>query len=188
MSTAAARPVYQLKVTIKHVRPPIWRRLQVSGGASLAELHDVLQIAFGWTDTHLHQFVIGGAYYGVPDPDEVDWPPLQDERRMRLGDIAATTKSFVYAYDFGDGWEHSIVVEKTLEPEPGVAYPRCLAGRRNGPPEDCGGPWGYMELLQALADPTHPEHAEMREWLGGELDPDALDLGEVNALLRPDKR
>ena len=190
MAKPAERPeVYQLKVTIRHVRPPVWRRLEVPGDATLSDLHRILQAAFGWTDSHLHQFVVGGRFYGEPDPAN-DWgAPVTDERRVRLGALAASgVKKLVYEYDFGDGWEHDVVVEKATPPEAGVAYPRCLAGRRAGPLEDSGGPWGYANLLGILGDPEHPEHAEFREWAGEELDPEAFDLDMINAALRPRPR
>ena len=182
--------IHQLKVTIKHIRPPVWRRLQVPGNITLAALHNVLQTAFGWTDSHLHQFVIGGAYYGVPDPEDALWgAPVIDERRARLRDVVGRgAKTFVYEYDFGDGWEHQIAVEKVLPREQGVAYPRCVAGRRACPPEDCGGPWGYGSFVEAIRNPEHPEHEEMRDWIGGDFDPDEFDIDAVNAWLQPRRR
>ena len=190
MAKPAERPaVYRLKVTIRHVRPPVWRRLEVPGDVTLSDLHRVLQAAFGWSDSHLHQFVVGGRFYGEPDPEN-DWgPTVVDERRVRLGALAAQgVKKLVYEYDFGDGWEHDVVVEKATPPESGVAYPRCLAGRRACPLEDSGGPWGYANLLTVLGDPEHPEHAELREWAGEELDPEAFDIDMINAALRPRPR
>ncbi len=180
-------PVFQLKVTIKGIRPPIWRRLQVPGEATLADLHDILQTAFGWENAHLHQFVIGGAFFGVSDPMGGMWDEeMTDERRTSLRDaVGVRLKKFVYEYDFGDDWIHDIVVEKVLAPEAGVAYPRCLAGKRAGPPEDCGGPWGYAALLEAVGDPDHPEHAEMLEWLGEEPDPEAFNRDVLNVWLIP---
>src|SRR5262249_20713757 len=160
-------PIYQLKVTLRDIRPPIWRRIQVAGDTKLDKLHRIIQIVMGWTDSHLHQFVVGDAYYGTPDPE---LPEVESERRGRLSAVAPKEKAkFAYEYDFGDNWEHEILVEKILPPEPGVRYPRCLAGRRSGPPEDSGGVWGYADLLEALADPSHPEHDEFREWVGDDF-------------------
>ena len=180
--------VYQLKVTIKGIRPPVWRRLQVPGEATLADLHDVLQTAFGWENAHLHQFVIGGASFGAADPMGGMWDEeMTNERRVSLRDaIGLRAKKFVYEYDFGDGWIHDLLVEKVLAPEAGVATPRCLGGKRAGPPEDCGGPWGYAALLDAVGDPDHPEHAEMLEWLGEGHDPEAFDRDALNAWLAAD--
>ena len=148
---------------------------------TLAKLHDVLQAAFGWHDGHLHQFVIGGTEYGVPDPDN-DWgEPVRSERRVRLDAVLGRgVKRFRYDYDFGDGWEHDILVEKRLRGAPGAEYPLCLTGRRAGPMEDSGGPWGYAELVALLADPEHPDPGERREWAGEDFDPEAFDLDQIN--------
>ena len=171
--------VYQLKVTLKDSKPPIWRRIQVTSNISLAKLHQILQTVMGWTDSHLHQFVAGQTYYGTPAP-EFDFE-VKDERRVKLSQVAPDVKKkIVYEYDFGDSWEHEIVVEKVLEPEPRVHYPICLAGKRACPPEDCGGVWGYETFLEAIRDPRHPEHEEMLEWIGGSFDPEEFDLEAIN--------
>jgi hypothetical protein len=175
--------VYQLKVTLKGTKPPIWRRIQVTGDTSLLKLHQILQIVMGWYDSHLHQFIVGGTYYGIPDPD---FPyDIKSEKRATLSHVVSQEKAkFIYEYDFGDSWEHEIVVEKILQPEAGTHYPVCLAGKRAGPPEDCGGVWGYYEFLEALHNSKHPEHEEMREWIGGEFDPDAFEVDEINRALK----
>jgi hypothetical protein len=173
--------VYQVKITLNGIKPPIWRRVQVKDG-SLAELHDVIQTCIGWDDYHLHVFVIGSEQYGLPEQWED--PEVGDSRKVRLNHlIAQGVKKFRYIYDMGDSWEHTILIEKTLPVEAGVQYPRCIAGERACPPEDCGGPWGYADLLEVLQDPEHPEHEERLEWLGGEFDPEAFNLDEVNAEL-----
>ena len=183
MTSLRADAVYQLKVTLKGSRPPIWRRLLVRADTRLAKLHDILQVAMGWTDDHLHQFEVGGRRIGVPRRD--GWAEVEDERRVRLGEVAPGERArFTYEYDFGDSWEHQIVVEKVRPTEPGAAYPVCLAGRRAGPPEDVGGVWRYEVFQEAIRDPAHPEHDELREWVGGAFDPEAFDLEEVNAALR----
>jgi hypothetical protein len=170
--------IYQLKVTLKGSKPPIWRRIQIASNISLAKLHRILQTAMGWTDSHLHQFVVGGTYYGTPTP-EFDFE-VEDEGKIKLSQAApGVKKKIVYEYDFGDGWEHEILVEKILQSEPGVRYPVCLAGKRACPPEDCGGVWGYESLLEALRDPEHPEHNDMLEWVGGDFDPEAFDLDSI---------
>jgi hypothetical protein len=175
-------PVYQLKVTIQGIRPPIWRRLQVRGSATLPKLHDAIQIAMGWTDSHLHMFNVGGVSYGLPDPGLDD---VRSEQRVKLGQIVSGAKDrFTYEYDFGDSWEHEILVEKVLPPDPGVHYPICLAGKRACPPEDVGGVWGYADFLDAIAHPEHAEHEEMLEWVGGAFDPEAFDLQAVNGALK----
>jgi hypothetical protein len=175
--------VYQLKVTLLDTSPPVWRRVLVDGSRTLEHLHEVIQAAFGWWDYHLHQFEIGGRSYAVPDPEQ-DWgDPPKDERRTRLDAVAREGTSFRYVYDFGDGWEHRVVVEKVLPAAEVAAVPSCTAGRRACPPEDCGGTWGYRELLGILADPAHPEHEERLAWLGRPFDADAFDPGGFEANL-----
>lgn len=180
----AGSPVYQLTVTLAESDPPIWRRFQVAGDISLAKLHQVLQIVMGWQNSHLHQFMVGGTPYGEPDPalQELE---LENERKARLDQVAPSVGSrFIYEYDFGDSWQHEILVEQIAPAEPGVRYPVCLAGERACPPEDCGGIWGYSDLLEAVRDPDHPEHDEMIEWLEGDFDPEAFDRDAVNQALK----
>jgi hypothetical protein len=180
----AARDVVQLKITLLDTSPPIWRRVLVDGDRTLDHLHDVIQAAFGWWNYHLHEFEVGRTRYSVPDPDD-DWgAPPRDERRTRIGAIAHAGASFRYTYDFGDGWEHKIVVEKLHRRDTTSTVPACVDGRRACPPEDCGGTWGYRELLEILADPTHPEHDQRREWIGRPFDPDSFDPNEFEDNLR----
>lgn len=175
-------PVYQLKVTLAGVRPPVWRRLLVSGETTLAELHWIIQAAMGWTDSHLHMFEAEDGQYSNPGWGLED---VKDEGKARLWKVAPQPKSrLYYEYDFGDSWEHQLLVEKVTVPEPGASYPRCVAGKRACPPEDCGGVWGYANFLEAVRDPEHPEHEETLEWAGGEFDPEAFDLEEVNRELK----
>ena len=175
-------PVYQLKIALKHVKPPVWRRVQVKD-CTLARLHDVIQTCMGWTNSHLHAFEIAGEQYGEPDPDGM--MEVINEARIKLSQVVAQgLTKFAYTYDFGDNWDHVIQVEKTLEAEPGARYPRCVAGKRACPPEDCGGPWGYGHFLEAIQGPKHPEHKDMLEWVGGEFDPEAFDMEAVNRRLR----
>ena len=178
--------IYQLKITLDRIRPPIWRRVQVSSNISLGELHGIIQRTMGWHGYHMHQFIAGDIYYGEPDP-EFD---ADDESKAKLSKVAPSEKSkFKYEYDFGDGWDHTILVEKILPAESDVQYPRCLAGKRACPPEDCGGPYFYPELLEIISNPGHEDHQDRLEWLGGEFDPEHFDLAEVNAaLLSPGDR
>lgn len=181
---AAAAPsrVYQLKITLKESKPPIWRRVEVADDITLARLHQIIQAAMGWTDSHLHMFSVGRVSYGVPDPDYDE--DVRDERRHRLSQLLIAPKQKVsYEYDFGDSWTHEVLLEKVLPPEPGATYPRCTAGKRACPPEDCGGVWGYADFLEAIADPEHPEHEELLEWVGGEFDPEQFEIAEANAAL-----
>jgi len=183
MTRLARTKIYQLKITLKYSRPPIWRRVQVSDNVTLAKLHRVIQEAMGWLDGHLHRFIVGETYYGVPDPDDLS--EIKNEKNIRLGRIVTRPKQkLLYEYDFGDGWEHQIVVEKILTPEPGVRYPLSLDGARVCPPEDCGGISGYADFLEAIRDPKHDQHDEMLEWIGGAFDPEEFDLETVNDCLR----
>jgi hypothetical protein len=169
------RSIYQIKVTLQGVRPPIWRRLEVSSDIKLARLHDAIQAAMGWTDSHLHEFDANGDRFGVP---EGAYDEVEDERKVRLDELLENPKDRLkYLYDFGDGWEHTVTLEKILPLPKGKKQPRprCTGGRRACPPEDCGGPWGYRSMLEALADPRHPEHAELRDWLGRGFDPEAFE-------------
>jgi hypothetical protein len=173
--------IYQMTVTLKGIRPPIWRRVQAPGTLSLAAFHDVIQTVFGWTDTHLHQLVIAGRTYGQPDNfDEA----VEDESGVSLAQAAGTwTKRFLYVYDFGDNWEHEVAVEKIVAGNSGSERPLCLGGRRHRPPEDCGGPPGYQNFLKAIRSPAHEEHDAMLESVGGSFDADAFDLAAVNRAL-----
>lgn len=180
---AGNRTIIQLKVTLKDIRPPIWRRIQVSDATTLGQLHEILQTVMGWENYHLHQFSIGGNDYGVPDPD-YGFDDMLDENTIQLSQVISREKfKFFYTYDFGDGWEHEILVEKILPIDPERSYPLCLKGRRACPPEDCGGPWGYANLLDALRAPEHPEHEDMMEWVGERLDSDTFDVDEANRYL-----
>lgn len=175
-------PVYQLKVTLKGSKPPIWRRIQVSGDDSLGKLHAILQIAMGWYGCHLHMFEIHGKEYGEPNRDlELDF---NDERKTKLHQILKDKDAFVYQYDFGDDWMHQVVVEKIVPKEKGTQYPVCVAGGRACPPEDCGGIWGYKDFLEAIENPKHPEHENMIEWVGGRFDPEAFNLESINNVLK----
>jgi hypothetical protein len=151
--------IYQRKVTLRWTKPPIWRRLWVPAGFTLADLHWAVQVAMGWDDSHLHEFRVGEKRFGKPDPSDWFMGPsaVASERTtllfVVLGKVGAKA---IYTYDFGDSWEHAIVVEKVLAREPGVAYPCCVGGKLQGPPEDCGGIPGYYNLLEAIRDPRHP--------------------------------
>lgn len=165
---------YVLKVTLRHVQPTVWRRLRVPGDATLGELHDVLQISLGWNDSHLHAFRVGAKEYGPID--EEDDRRIIDEESITLDEIARKQKKLVYLYDFGDGWEHDVVIEKTVA-EPTAL--ECLDGGRAAPPDDCGGPGGYEDLVAILADPKDPRHDEMMEW-SSNFEPERFDVDEIN--------
>ncbi|MEW5803799.1 MAG: plasmid pRiA4b ORF-3 family protein [bacterium] len=171
--------VYQMKITLMGIEPPIWRRIQVTSDTSLHKLHEILQVVMGWTNSHLHQFIIGGKYFAEPDP-EYD-PEVENEQLIRLSQVVSGINDrSIYEYDFGDNWEHEVLIEKIMPVAEGTRYPVCLAGQRACPPEDCGGIQGYRHLLEAVQDPGHPEHKEMLEWVGGSIDPESFTLNEVN--------
>lgn len=178
---SSGEPVYQLKVTLKGSKPPIWRRVQVLGNVSLNTLHRIIQVVMGWEDYHLHQFISQGTYYGPRIPEL----EMKDEGAVKVSEIAPAEKAkFIYEYDFGDSWEHDVLVEKILSAEAGTHYPVCLTGKRACPPEDCGGIWGYYDLLETIQDPKDPEHADMLDWLGEGFDPEAFDLDVINRELK----
>ncbi len=183
MKAKSLRSVYQLKVTFKGIRPSIWRRFQIASTESLEDTHIVLQMVMGWTNSHLHEFINGRDHYGVPD-DEFP-SDVCDEAKYRLDQVLKQEKDkLLYEYDFGDGWVHDVVLEKILPFKSGMDLPVCLKGSRACPPEDIGGIGGYAMFLEAISDPSHPEHEEMLDWIGGGYDAQHFDLAEVNALLR----
>jgi hypothetical protein len=180
--------IYRLKVTLKDIKPPVWRRIEVPD-CTLGDLHEVIQTVMGWDDSHLHQFVVRGTYYGPPAPDDFGFGmdmEVEDEDGVLLSQIVKVDRKvkFRYEYDFGDGWQHEIEFERIVEREPKVKYPRCVEGKRACPPEDCGGPWGYPAFLEAIADPSHERHEELLEWVGGEFEPEAFSVEPVNRELR----
>jgi Plasmid pRiA4b ORF-3-like protein len=147
----AVTTVYRVKVSLYGAKPPVWRRLEIPSAMPLNLVHAVLQVAFGWHDYHLHVFETVCGQFGSPDLD--DWADRQDEATATLAQVAVAERAkAVYSYDFGDDWRHDIVVEKILPAEPGVAYPRCTGGRRDGPPEDCGGIWVFNEQFAEFGD------------------------------------
>jgi hypothetical protein len=187
---AKERYAFILKVELLDVKPPVWRRIGVVSDIKLNKLHQVIQEAMGWTDSHLHDFRINGVNYG-PNSDE-DFCEMEqdDESKARLGDLVDEGAKFDYHYDFGDDWRHRIKVEK-VEPlgEEPLSDAWLLKGKRACPPEDVGGPWGYQDFLDTISDPENPEAEEMLEWVGGDFDPEEFNLEEFQAaVLRVSKR
>ncbi len=174
--------IMQIKVKLLRVtKPPVWRRLQVCADARLDQLHEILQAALGWENHHMHVFTFGEEEFGVPDPEL----GFSDERQVTLAHlITGVGDRFRYTYDFGDDWEHELVVEELTHADPETHYPILVAAKGACPPEDCGGPWGYANLREILADPSHDEHQEMLEWLGlenaGEFDPATVRTDEID--------
>ena len=184
MSITALRSIYQLKVTLNGLKPPVWRRVLVPSNISLSKLHLVLQISMGWTNSHLHQFILNGVFYGIKDDDFGFDMEIEDEEKYKLSQLLKSEKdALVYEYDFGDGWEHKVLLEKILPFDKSNQSPLCIKGKRACPPEDCGGVWGYQELLETLSNPDDSEYESMLEWLGGDFDPEAIDIEEINKML-----
>jgi len=180
VGAAENQEIYQLKVTLVGISPQIWRRIQVAGDCTLAQLHRVLQVAMGWENYHLYMFRIGGKTYGPPDPDFDGGLKLIDAKRVgvRVALRGAGT-TFGYVYDFGDNWQHDLLLEAIIMPLPDMTYPRCIAGERNCPPEDAGGFGGYSNYLEAMADPSHNEHQDMMMWRGP-FNPEEFSVEKAN--------
>jgi hypothetical protein len=177
--------VIQTKITIQKVDPPIWRRLLLPAEMNLAQLHEVIQASFGWTDSHLHQFIIGGLVFGAPEFDEdgVDERTIFEAAEVHLHDFDfdnVPNPQFLYEYDFGDSWLHSIDVEARIPRQQSSKHPTCIAGARHCPPEDVGGAHGYAEFLKAWRDPTREEHAQMRRWAGRAFEPEEFNVEKAN--------
>lgn len=187
VSAAASSPVvFQARVTLEWTDPPIWRLIQVPGRFTLAKLHDVIQVAMGWENDHLHGFEIDERRYGPPrsGPPNPFGPAERDERKTWLaGVVRQVGASFRYTYDFGDSWEHLVEIEDVADPDTDTRRATCLSGEYACPPEDCGGIPGYYHLLEAMDDANHPDREELTEWLGATFDPKRFDLDEVNRRL-----
>ena len=183
--TRISSSTYQIKVTLAGSHPPIWRRILVPANATLLKLHDILQIAMGWENRHLHSFTIDRSVYGDLENDEYGEFGIKDEARYKLSQVLRREgQSFSYIYDFGDGWRHALLVEKILSPQAGVRNPLCLAGKRACPPEDVGGLQNFYDFLDANNNPNLEDDEYSLQWIGGEFDPEAFDLADVNAQLK----
>ena len=171
----------QLRIALRGIEPPIWRRVLVPDHLQLAQLHRVLQGAMGWTNSHLHEFEIGGLSYGPMDPEaRAMGYPAFDEKHVRLWNFKRQPGiTFTYTYDLGDNWEHDVEIEEFVAVADDIE-PKVLAGERNCPPEDVGGVDGYMSFVEAVLDPSHEEHEAMLTWAGGRFDPEEFDLAAAN--------
>src|SRR6266567_3281083 len=177
----SAANIASLKITLDHVKPAVLRRIEVPFDIPLDRLHQTLQVAIGWTNSHLYEIRAGDVGWSTPHPGIDGADEFLDARKARLGDVIEDvgTKTLQYLYDFGDGWEHTIKIERIADAVPGVAYPRLVEAAGRCPPEDVGGPWGYADLLQAIDDPQHERHAELKDWIGGDFDPKTVDTDRL---------
>ena len=175
--------LYELNVELQEIEPRIWRRLLVPGSIKLPRLHDLLQLAMGWTDSHLHSFQFGDKVFAAAHGDLEELNML-DEKKHTLEDVLGELREFVYEYDFGDSWRHHIAVKPIAKPNTDWFYPLCVAGERAAPPDDVGGAPGYALFLSAIQNPRHEEHNSMLAWIGGAFDPEGFDLNAINRTLR----
>ena len=182
--------VFEFKISLKDITPTIWRRFQVKSNITLEELHVVLQIVMGWTDSHLHSFTFSGTQYSWAEEQcELDECNMKDETGIKLYTLIHAPKdSFIYDYDFGDDWKHNVLLERVLPVERGVYYPRCLDGKRACPPEDCGGSGGYDEIMNAIKNPENPEYKEIYDWISDDTgkvlyEPEKFDVETINKIL-----
>lgn len=161
--------MYQLRITLKHLQPAIWRCILVERHISLLRLNHMIQAAMGWKNQHRHEFIIKDIHYGYPDPENFSPEALRDSAKTTVGDVLRRGDAFLYIYDFGDAWEHDVAVEDIIAPKPDLQAPLCLAGARACPPEDCGGVSGYERMCAVLHDPRYEEYAAIQRWLGVEF-------------------
>jgi hypothetical protein len=187
-SNSGADTVYQLKITLLGAKPPIWRRIQVKD-CTLDKLHEHIQTAMGWTNSHLHHFRLGEQLYGDPQlmGDNFEELAYKDSTATKISDILPKKGKkfrFLYEYDFGDSWEHEVLVEGSVPPDSKVKYPLCLEGARACPPDDCGGVWGYADFVEAIQNPDNERHEELMEWGGGRFDPEAFDPAKATKAMK----
>lgn len=181
--------IYQIKISLKGSKPKIWRRVLIFPNVLLSDFHIIIQKVMGWENYHLHQFIHQKKYYCDEDHDDFwgfgDTNINYKKKKIKVFDLLKTEKDkMIYEYDFGDSWEHDIVLEKILLVEDTINYPICIAGKMNCPPEDCGGIWGYVDMLEALKNPESKEHEGFVEWIGADFDPKYFNIDEINQLLR----
>ena len=179
-------PVARLRVELQGLEPKIWRRVDVPLSTTLAALHDIIQVAFRWTDSHLHEFLVGQRVYGVPSPEDAFYErKVYKSAAIRLKTlIDRGVDRFLYVYDFGDDWRHDVIIEEVRDGEADTEYPCFVDGDRRCPPEDVGGPGGFMDFLEAVLNPAHEEHRRMIEWCGGSFDPADIDEEKVRLILK----
>jgi hypothetical protein len=176
------KQIYQVQIVLKNSKPKIWRRVLVKSDVLLADFHIIIQVLMGWTDSHLHQFEKNETCYA---PKEFELEESKDYRKVRLNTLLKQVKEkILYEYDFGDSWIHEIILEKLLPFSALEKLPVCTGGKGNCPPEDCGGVWGYADLLEIISNPGHKEYPDMMEWIGEGFDPEYFDIDEINKMLK----
>lgn len=184
------KKIYQVQIALRGFKPKIWRRLLIPSDLLLSDFHKVIQTTMGWDNSHLHQFIKDRVFYTVRYPDDDMWDEMDNVnyKKIKLSDLLKLEKEkIIYEYDFGDGWEHDVILEKILPRDNKIHYPICLKGKMSCPPEDCGGVWGYAEILDILKHPAHEEYESYIEWLGENFDPESIDIDEINEKLsKPD--
>lgn len=183
------KKIYQVQIALKGFKPKIWRRLLIPSDLLLSDFHKIIQTSMGWTNSHLHQFIKNRTFYTERMLDDDYWDEMDniDYKFIRISDLLKKEKGRItYEYDFGDGWEHNIILEKILPVDSNVNYPVCVKGKMNCPPEDCGGVWGYANMLEILEQPKHEEYESFIEWLGDEFDPEYFEMEEINEMLSED--
>ncbi len=183
-----ADQIFQIQIALKGTKPKIWRRILIQSDKSLLDFHKIIQTTMGWTNSHLHHFIKDQTFYTIRYPNDDLWGFSNNvdykKKKIKISDLLRLVKDKIaYEYDFGDGWLHVITLEKILPYDSTQKYPICIAGKRNCPPEDCGGIWGYAGMLQVLENPAHEEYSDLTDWLGEDFDPEYFDKTEINALL-----
>ncbi len=177
--------IYQVKISLRGSKPIIWRRILIPSDLLLPEFHQVIQTTMGWSNFHLHQFIKNRTYYTPKFEEEDFFGDSTDYEDIKVSDLLKREKEkIIYEYDFGDDWQHDVLLEKILPDDPQMKLPVCIKGKMNCPPEDCGGVWGYENMLEILSQPDHEEYEDYMDWLGGEFDPGYFDMDEINESLR----
>lgn len=183
LMSAGLDEIATIRIELADTDPPIWREVDVATSISLKALHAVIQAAFGWRNCHLWEFSLGKRRFGPPSDEDWREEPLGDASKVHLADLLGPRRTTIdYLYDFGDSWEHRLIVSNVRAGDPDRSYPRYVGGERNGPPEDCGGIPGFYDKLEAVADPDHPDHAEIKDWLG-DYDPETIDEASIKRAL-----
>jgi len=179
--------VYQIQISLTNSKPEIWRKILVQPNLSLANFHMTIQIVMGWSNSHLHQFIKDTTFYTKKMEDDMTWGDLNnvDYKGLKISDLLKNENDKIdYEYDFGDSWHHDIVLEKILDTSEKTKYPTCTDGKLACPPEDCGGIWGYSDLLKVLNNPRHKDYADLLDWLDGEFDPNYFNIEKTNLNLK----